>query len=179
MMRLSLIIALLTAALIVAWTQNVWLTAGGFIAGFFLNILVWKNVGKAMRALAPVAVFAAALALLQWFYDGFHPAVAAKTVAVFWLTASAFRLTPWNHLADAIRPASRSFALTLYLLFIRHFALILAGEFKRVFTARSCAVPRPYGRWFFRSLAAALVSLFLRAITRAERFYAAQILKGF
>ncbi len=179
MIRLSLPITLLLAAIIVALIHNMALIISALAASFLLNIFACKSVTKFLRATIPVAVFVAALALMQWLYHGFHPATAAKTLAVFWLIASAFRLTPWNLYTDTMGPGSRLSAPILYLLFVRHFSWILAGESRRLLIARSRVVCRSFGRWSFRSLAAALVSLFLRTITRAERFYAAQILKGF
>jgi hypothetical protein len=178
MMRLSLIVFILAAAVIIAFTRQGWLVIGALPAGYALNILAWKSAKKSIRALLPVTIFVATLSLIQWFYHNLNLEVAAKTLAVFWLTTSAFQLTPWNRLGDAIHPGSRLATPILYVLFMRHFALILSGESRRLLTARSRTVFRPYGRWSFRSLVSALVSLFLRAMSRAERFYAAQILKG-
>jgi hypothetical protein len=179
MTRLFVIIFLLLAAVAVAWSTQLWVLICALPGGLILNILVWKSAAQSLRAMLPVAIFVAVLASLQWLYQGIRFETAAKTLAVFWLTASAFRMIPWNRLANFIRPGSPISAIILYMLFIRHFALILVGESRRVLTARSRAVLRPYGSWSFRSLSAALISLFLRAINRAERFYAAQILKGF
>ncbi len=178
MIRLSLVISLLAAAAIVAFTHHVWLVIGALPASYGLSIFAWKSAKKSMRALLPITIFVAVLSLIQWLYHEFHYEVVAKTLAVFWLTASAFRFMPWNRFGDGIRPGSRLTAPILYLLFIRHFALILSGESKRLLTARSRTVFKPCGRWSFRSLISALGSLFLRAMNRAERFYAAQMLKG-
>ena len=178
MICLFLVASLLSAAVFVALTHHAWVLIGALPVSFILNIIAWKSIAKSMRALLPVAVFIAVLSSLQWLYRGFDPEVAAKTLAVFWLATSAFRLLPWSRLVAAIRPGSRLAAPILYLLFMRHFALILSGESRRLLTARSRTVFRPYGRWSFRSLASAVGSLFLRAMNRAERFYAAQILKG-
>jgi hypothetical protein len=179
MIRLCLIFSLLIAAIVAAWSPLVWVVICALPAGLILNILAWKSAAKSVRAMLPITIFIIVLASLQWLFQGFRPGTAAKTLAVFWLTASAFRLVPWSCLVHSIRPGSCISAFMLYMLFIRHFALVLASESRRVLTARSRAVLKPYGSWFFRSLTAALVSLFLRAVNRAERFYAAQILKGF
>jgi energy-coupling factor transporter transmembrane protein EcfT len=69
--------------------------------------------------------------------------------------------------------------LVLFALFIRHFAMIFASESRRVLQARSLGISRTYGRGWFRSLVAALVALIGRSLSRAERFYAAQSLRGF
>ncbi len=178
MIRLSLVFSLLAAATIVAFTHHVWILVGALPISFGLSIIAWKNVIKAMRALLPVTIFILALGFIQWIYHEPDLEVAAKTLAVFWLTASAFRLIPWSQFGNAFRPGCRLSAPLLYLLLIRHFALILTEESRRLLTARSRTVFKPYGRWFFRSIVSALASLFLRAMNRAERFYAALMLKG-
>jgi hypothetical protein len=131
-----------------------------------------------MRATLPVTLFALIITLLQLLWRQLDVTIAAKTLAVFWFSTTAFRLVPWPRLVGAIHPGSRFSALVLYLLFIRHFACILTSESRRLFNARSYSIVNPHGRWAFRSLAAALVMLFLRVMIRAERFYAAQLLKG-
>jgi hypothetical protein len=176
---ICLIIALLVAAVFVAFTHSEWLLLSALPASLILNIIAWKSFAKSMRALIPVTVFVALISALQWFHQGIHFEIAVKILVVYWLTASAFRLIPWKSFGNILRPGSPFAVPTLYLLFMRHFALILAGESKRLLTARSRSVFRSCGRWSFRSLIAALGSLFLRAMNRAERFYAAQLLKGF
>ena len=178
MIRLALVISLLVAAVFVAFTHHEWLLVGALPASFGLSIIAWKSAAKSVRALLPITIFIVASSLIQWLYHELNLEVAAKTLAVFWLTASAFRFIPWNKLPDAVRPGSWLATPVLYLLFIRHFALILSSESKRLLTARSRAVFKPYGRWSFKSLASAVGSLFLRAMNRAERFYAAHMLKG-
>lgn len=178
MIRLSLVFSLLVAAAIVAFTQYVWILVGALPVSFALCIIVWKSVTKALRALLPITIFVLALGLVQWLFHELDLEVAAKTLAIFCLTASAFRLIPWSQSGNAFRPGSQLSASVLYLLFIRHFALILTEESKRLLTARSRTVFKPHGRWSFRSIVSALAALFLRAMNRAERFYAAQMLKG-
>jgi len=179
MIRLSLIFSLLVIAAFVAFTHYVWILLSALPIGFGFSIIAWKSAIKAMRALLPITIFVLALGLVQWVYHEPDLSVAAKTLAVFWLTASAFRLIPWTQFGNAFRPGSRLSAFMLYMLFIRHFALILIGESRRLLTARSRTVFKPYGRWSFRSMVSSLAALFLRAMNRAERFYAAQMLKGF
>jgi hypothetical protein len=169
---------ILLAVVAVAFMRNIGWVIAALSVSLVLNISSWRSISKAMRAMLPVAVFLLTLILLQWLYRRPEPMVAAKTLAIFWLTTAAFRWVPWSGLAGAIRPGSRTSAFILYLLFVRHFASILVVEAGRLLHARSRAVPKPYGHWAFRSLAAALVSLFVRAATRAERFYAALLLKG-
>jgi len=168
----------LSAAVAVAFMRNLGWVIAALPVSLVINIVSWRNISKVMRAMLPIALFVLTLAFLQWLYRRPDPLVAAKTLAVFWLTTAAFRWVPWSDLVGAIRPGSRASAFILYLLFVRHFASILVVEAGRLLRARSRAVPKAYGHWAFRSLAAALVSLFVRAATRAERFYAALLLKG-
>jgi len=171
------LLVLSAAASVTFMRSTVWVIAA-LPVSLVLNVSSWRSISKAMRAMLPIALFVLTLILLQWLYRRPEPMVAAKTLAVFWLTTAAFRWVPWSDLAGAVRPGSRASAFILYLLFVRHFASILAVETGCLLRARSRAVPRPFGHWAFRSLAAALVSLFVRAATRAERFYAALLLKG-
>jgi hypothetical protein len=168
----------LSAAVAVAFMRDITWVIAALPVSLALNISSWRSISKAKRAMLPVALFVLTLIWLQWLYRRPEPMVAAKTLAVFWLTTAAFRRVPRSGFAGAIRPGSRTSAFILYLLFLRHFASILAVEAGRLLHARSRAVPKPYGHWAFRSLAAALVSLLVRAATRAERFYAALLLKG-
>lgn len=181
MKSISLVPALLvlSAAVAVAFMHNIGWVIAALPVSLVLNISSWRSISKAMRAMLPVALFVLTLILLQWLYRRPEPMVAAKTLAVFWLTTAAFRWVPWSGFAGAIRPGSRASAFILYLLFVRHFASILAVEAGRLLHARSRAVPKACGHWAFRSLAAALVSLFVRTAIRSERFYAALLLKGF
>ncbi len=168
----------LSAAVAVAFMRDIGWVIAALPVSLVLNIGSWRSLSKAMRAMLPVALFVLTLILLQWLYRRPEPMVAAKTLAVFWLTTAAFRWVPWSGLAGAIRPESRASAFIFYLLFVRHFASILVVEAGRLLHARSRAVPQTCGHWAFRSLTAALVSLFGRAGIRAERFYAALLLKG-
>ena len=68
--------------------------------------------------------------------------------------------------------------LALLALFVRHFAGILTAESRRMLTARSLAAPFRCGPWSFRSLSFAVAAVFSRSFDRAERFYAAQRLRG-
>jgi hypothetical protein len=168
----------MSVAVAVAFMRDTGWEIAALLVSLVINIASWRSISKAMRAMLPIALFVLTLILLQWLYRRPDIMVAAKTLAVFWLTTAAFRWIPWSDLAGAIRPGSRASALILYLLFVRHFASILVVEAGRLLHARSRAVPKAYGHWAFRSLAAALVSLFVRAAIRAERFYAALLLKG-
>lgn len=180
MKRRFLLSALLMAgAMGAALIQSAYAAAAAAAAGFMCQWLIRRSVKKIALAAVPVLILIVTMAALQWFNHAFNPLLPAKIPAVFWLAGAGVRLTPWTALSSRCRPASGSSRAIIYLFFVRHFASIVAAESRCLMHARRQAVPRPYGRWSFRSLAAALVSLFGRTLARAERFHAAQLLKGF
>jgi hypothetical protein len=81
-------------------------------------------------------------------------------------------------LVRSVPPRSWFFQPILFFLFIRHFTSILRDEALRSLTAYRLAVPHPFRRDGFRALAYSLDSFFRRCFLRAERFYAAQLLRG-
>jgi len=131
-----------------------------------------------MRRLFPVLVFAAALALMQWAGGMPLTTLPLVTVAVFAATLTAVRLVRWTGWIFRVPPGSRRATALLFVLFVRHFAGVLGAETRRVLVARRMAAPRARGRGAARSLVFAVAALFGRALTRAERFYAAQSLRG-
>jgi hypothetical protein len=70
------------------------------------------------------------------------------------------------------------FCAALFALFVRHFAWVLLAEARRALTARAISVPNRYGAGWFHSLVHAVSAIFTRSLVRAERFYAAQWLRG-
>lgn len=126
---------------------------------------------------APVVVFAATLAVLGRLGGGWSW-LPVQTVAVY----AGFRLLllnlPRRWFQSPPERRSRMWAPALLFFFVRHFLLILGQEARRALVARSLAARRLYGAGGFSSLVWALVSLLGRALARAERFYAAQWLRG-
>ena len=133
---------------------------------------------KPLRRLLPLAVFAAGVAVLQWLAGTLDPWLPLKTLAAFALGAAVFLAIPWSRMARTLSAGRWWFTPVLFLLLLRHFAAILSEEPLRVLRARSLAVSRPCGPGWLGSLAHALASVFRRAIDRAERFYAAQLIRG-
>jgi len=131
-----------------------------------------------VKRLLPILVFAAALALMQWASGLPLTMLPLMTLAGFVVTVTLARLVRWQGLVFRIRPGSRSYSALLFALFVRHFAGILGAETRRVLIARRLATPRTWKPGRARSLLFALAALFGRALTRAERFYAAQSLRG-
>jgi hypothetical protein len=177
-MRIFGSLILLAAAVAAALTSNLpWLLAatGG---GLALRFVLWKSVSKALRSAFPIVAFAAILAILQWLSHTQVRTLPLNALAVFLLSTAGFRIFPWTRLVSARRAQSKAFTPVLFALFVRHFASIFAQEASRVFQARALCITRPWGPGAFRSLAAGVAAVFSRALARAERFYAAQLLRG-
>jgi hypothetical protein len=133
---------------------------------------------RRLLPLLPVLLFAATLALMQWVAGMPVTWLWLKTILVFLATTAVVRLLPWGRWIFRTRPGSAWFHAALFPLFVRHFAFVLATEARRALVARSLSVPNKYGAGSFRSLAHAVGALFSRSLARAERFYAAQVLRG-
>jgi hypothetical protein len=131
-----------------------------------------------LRRLAPILLFAAVLFLMQWVSGRGLTALPFVTIAVFLVVALLGRLIPWQSLAARVRPGSQFFSLVLFLHITHHFVRILGQETVRVLQARRLCIRRRWGPGAFRSLAWALAGVFRRSMVRAERFYAAQMLRG-
>jgi hypothetical protein len=177
-MRLFASLVLIAAAVGAALTSNLpWLLAatGG---GLALRFVLWKSVSKGLRSALPIVAFAAILAALQWLSHAPARTLPLNALAVFLLSTAGFRIFPWTRFVSARRAQSKAFTPMLFVLFVVHFASIFSQEASRVFQARGLCITRPWRRGAFRSLAAAAVAVFSRALARAERFYAAQLLRG-
>lgn len=131
-----------------------------------------------MRRLLPVLVFAAVLALLQWASGMPLTALPLVTIAVFVVSTAVFRMVRWEGRIYGVRPGSWRHTALVFALLVRHFTLILGTEARRLLVARRLAAPRAFGPGSARSLAFAVAALFGRSLRRAERFFAAQSLKG-
>jgi hypothetical protein len=132
----------------------------------------------AWLSVVPIVVFAAGLAVLERASRGAVSWLPARTLVVFLSLTAAPRLWPWADLLGRARPGSLLWTPVLFALVTRHFVDILLTETVRVFRARSLRVPRRFGPLAFRSLCWALVAIVMRCWGRAERFYAAQRLRG-
>jgi len=172
-------LGLLVATVAVVVVDNPFWLVGALVVGFALRAGIWRNLSASLRSALPVVLFAVAIVLMQWLARVPVTSLAAKTLAVFLFSTAAFRLLPWTDAVAATRPGTAFHGFLLYLLFTRHFVNILTVETSRILQARSLCVVRPYGRGAFSSLAWGLASLFSRSLARAERFYAAQLLRGF
>jgi hypothetical protein len=154
-----------------------WLLAATLLA-LFLHAIAFGSVSRSIRFMLPIVMFAGVLALMQWVSSVPISSLPLKTIAVFLLLTTASRLLPWPDVISVVRPGARLYGLVLFALFVRHFAAIFVGESLRVLQARSLRISRPWGRGAFGSLVAAVAALVSRSLVRAERFYAAQSLRG-
>lgn len=133
---------------------------------------------KWFLSLPPILLFAGLLALMQWISGMPVTWLWLKAILVFLATTAVVRLLPWDDWIFKVRGGSVVYRLSLFALFVRHFAAILFLEGRRALTAHALAAPNRYGPGAFRSLAWAISSLFSRSLARAERFYAAQLVRG-
>jgi hypothetical protein len=171
-------VLLLGASVAVSLTDNELLLVIALSAGLVMYALARKNLSKSLYATLPVVVFAAVLSLSQVLARIPVTSLAAKSLTIFLFTSAAFRILPWQSSLAAVHPGTSSFKVALYILFIRHFFTILSSEALRLVRARGLSISRPYGKGSFRSLVGALATFFNRSVIRAERFYAAQLLRG-
>jgi hypothetical protein len=147
------------------------------LAAFLLQVRMVRSLRIAVHRVVPILGFGFAVTLLQWFGGQKPPILGLQTLLVYLcLGVLVFLLVPQGFgLPARDSPFHR---MVLYLLFVRHFVAILRGEARRVMVARGTVVRRALGPWGMSSLAHALASLFQRCLIRAERFYAAQWLRG-
>ena len=176
-LRLVLSLSLLAGALTVTRLPLQPLI-GVTLAVFAAHALLKRWGLRVLRAGFPVFLFAATLVALQWLNGRIDVALPLRTVAAFLLSTLAARVAPWTWMAGGLSPQSRLYIPGLFLLFVRHFAEILISESLRTLQARAICAPSVLRTGGFASIAAALTAIFRRALTRAERFYAAQSLSG-
>jgi len=122
-------------------------------------------------------IFALVLALLEWVAAGRVSWLAPRMVIVAAAGYGLFRVIPWTRLLGTVPPQSWIFRRLLFFVFLSHFARVLIQETSRLYIAWRLTAPRQFGPGGFRSLAHATVSLFPRTLQRAERFYAALLMR--
>lgn len=169
---------LVAGALAAVLAHDPWVLLGLVAAGLAAHFAIARRVGSGLRRLAPILIFAGILAGFQWLGGNPEPRLALRTITVFALVVPAAHLAPWEDLLGRGRPGSPLFGAILFLLLTRHFVRVLAGETWRLLTAQRLAAPRRWRPGWWSSLVWAVAALFRRAIVRAERFYAAQLVRG-
>jgi len=134
-----------------------------------------RNFRHVFQRFLPILVFAAGIYGLSFFGERADSRLPLQVIFVFALVWLLGRLC----VRTVKIPRSRMlFRLFLFVHFIRHFAVVLGDETRQTFIARQMAAPGLFRPGGFSSLVYALNSIFQRSLTRAERFYAAQSLKG-
>lgn len=160
-------------AALLAYGNIVWLAAA---AAF--TIAVEVVLKRSVRWLEPILLFCAVIALLEWIDHRTVTELPLKALIGYLGVSRAFRLIPWVGLLRLAQPQSRLAAPVLFLLFVRHFILILRDEAMSSLTAYRLAVPHSFRYDGVYALAYSLDSFFRRCLFRAERFYAALLLRG-
>jgi len=178
MRRLAGAGVLLMAALAAVMATDPAVLAALAAGAVLTNLAMAGRLASGLRRLAPILVFAGFLASLEWLGGAAQPRLALRTVAVFAFLVPAARLILWEELLTSRRPGSALFRIALFLLMVRHFTRVLAGEAWRFLIAQALAAPRKWRKGWWSSLVWALAALFRRALLRAERFYAAQLVRG-
>lgn len=148
------------------------------LAGLAAHLLTASSLRGGLLALVPVLLFASVLALLGRLGSSGGALLALRTIAVYTLVVSAARLAPLDAVLRRAGPGSRYFRAALFLLMVRHFAGIFGQESWRLLVAHRLAAPRRWRPGWLDSMGWALTALFRRALMRAERFYAAQRIRG-
>lgn len=122
-------------------------------------------------------IFAAALAAAEVLAARRPPWIAARMLLTAAAAIAVFRAMPWARAArwGLARPCWRP--LALYFLVLAHFLRILLDEVRSLYFAWRLAAPRQWRASWWRSLARATASLFPRVLRRAERFYAALLIR--
>lgn len=175
--RYSSGVALLGLAVLSILTPHAGVLAACAAGGLVVRPVVFRGRAAWLSAV-PIVVFAGGLALLEIVTQGRVSRAPVRALAVFSLLTAASRVWPWPDLLGRIRPGGLLWAPALFALVTRHFVEILQTETVRVVRAWSWRAPHRFGPLAFRSLSLALVAIFTRCWIRAERFYAAQRLRG-
>jgi len=147
-------------------------------AGLAARIAGCGSLSGLVAPMIPVALFAALLAALQWLGKSAPGLLPLRTLAVFLATTEAVRgISGAGWLLSCPARSLRRRA-ALFAVLVAHFSRILNDEAHRVLLAHKLAAPRRWRAGWFTSLSGALTGVLLRALIRAERFYAAQWLRG-
>lgn len=143
-----------------------------------LRCVIERRPRRLLALFVPLLWFLGAICVLQWIGGRPDPALPARAAAIVLLANTAFHAAPWEAIAGRLSPRTPLYAPGLFLLFVRHFTAILAGETQRTLRARSATVSSLFRPGGASSLAWAVANIVRRTLDRAERFYAAQLLKG-
>ncbi len=125
-----------------------------------------------------ILIFAAVLAAAESVLFRRPPLLAARMILAAAAGLLLFRAVPWARAARWSIRRSGLRNITFFFLFLTHFLRIFLEETLSLFRAWRLAAPRRWRAGWLRSLLHATASLFPRTLRRAERFYAALLVKG-
>jgi hypothetical protein len=169
---------LLMGAIFLAWTGGRDLPLIALGAGFVLFWVTRRPLSRALLAAMPIAVTAAGYYLLQVLAGNAALILPLRMMVVFLWLSAALAVVPWQAALTRTRPGSPGFHALLYVHLIGHFLHILGEESLCVLRAWKWTSRGTRGSARFQALRGALAALFLRSLGRAERFYAAQLVRG-
>jgi hypothetical protein len=152
-----------------------WLLAGAGVVSRLWRPLAWR---RRLLSLAPVASFALVLAGFELLARGRPSMLALRAMAVCWLAQTCVEGIAPSRWVLSSSPRSLAFRLGLFAAFTEHFAHLFGSATARALLAWRLAAPRAWRSGWFHSLAHALARIVERSLVRAERFYAAQWLRG-
>jgi hypothetical protein len=148
----------------------------GFTAAIFaIHVLHTRSFERVLRRFLPILVFAAGMYGVSFFGER---ATAKLPLQVIFVFASVWLLGRLCSKTGRVPRSRILFRLFLFAHFVRHFAEVLGDETRQTVIARGLAAPSLFRPGGFSSLVHALNSILQRCLIRAERFYAAQSIKG-
>jgi len=152
-----------------------WLLAGAGLMSRLWRPLSWR---QRLFSLTPVASFAILLASFELLARGRPSTLALRAMAVCWLAQACVQGMAPSRWALSSSPRSLAYRVGLFAAFVEHFAHLFGSGTARALVAWRLAAPRAWRSGWFHSLAHALARIVERSLVRAERFYAAQWLRG-
>lgn len=172
------IIFFFITSVVILYLDNRNLLCLAVLVGFTIHVFVWKSIKRALSFTLPILFFIFFFILLQLISHTFSIIYSLKSLAFFFFSTATIRLFPWRNWILKLSFSPVTYHAMLMILFVWHFINILFSETRRMFQARSLSLVYSYGPGWWRSLVAVLSSIFTRSLIRAERFYAAQWLRG-
>ena len=168
-----------SALAITVWADDPVLLGAVWIVSAVAHV-VFARRGLQIPATIWISVsLALTLWILQLVSGATNLRLLLKAACMILLLPLVFRSLPWARLGSSVLVTRKGLPVIFFLIFTRHFALILLDETRRAYTARRMSVPRSFSPGSFSSLTWATARVFERACVRAERFYAARVLDGF
>ena len=174
--RVVLSIAGLLVAVVVARSVRAAILILVTVALAGLQMLLARSVKIVVVRYWPALFFAGGIYVLQIFSHSANIRVCIQILFIYSCVWWMGRLVTAGHIP--IPSAKPVFRLYLFAHFVRHFTEILGAETRRMLVARRMSAHRLYSHTGLTSLVHSLAAIFHRSLTRAERFYAAQWLRG-